>query len=92
MTFITIGGNIMSFALGATAAASAFVFVSILNFAGPGPALAGALFFGFLRSGGISMEIMAGVPSALTVVIQGLIVIAVAGSVILVEKLEGGQR
>ena len=38
------------------------------------------------------MEIMAGVPSALTVVIQGLIVIAVAGSVILVEKLEGGQR
>lgn len=54
--------------------------------------LAGALFFGFLRSGGISMEIMAGVPSALTVVIQGLIVIAVAGSVILVEKLEGGQR
>ncbi|TAJ37206.1 MAG: ABC transporter permease [Reyranella sp.] len=54
--------------------------------------LAGALFFGFLRSGGISMEIMAGVPSALTLVIQGLIVIAVAGSVILVEKLEGGAR
>ena len=54
--------------------------------------LAGALFFGFLRSGGISMEIMAGVPAALTLVIQGLIVIAVAGSVILVEKLEGGQR
>jgi simple sugar transport system permease protein len=53
--------------------------------------LAGALFFGFLRSGGISMEIMAGVPSALTLVIQGLIVIAVAGSVILVEKLEGGR-
>ena len=51
--------------------------------------LAGALFFGFLRSGGISMEIMAGVPAALTLVIQGLIVIAVAGSVILVEKLEG---
>ncbi len=54
--------------------------------------LAGALFFGFLRSGGISMEIMAGVPSALTLVIQGLIVIAVAGSVILVEKLEAGAR
>ena len=54
--------------------------------------LAGALFFGFLRSGGISMEIMAGVPAALTLVIQGLIVIAVAGSVILVEKLEGGAR
>jgi general nucleoside transport system permease protein len=54
--------------------------------------LAGALFFGFLRSGGISMEIMAGVPAALTLVIQGLIVIAVAGSVILVDKLEGGSR
>jgi len=54
--------------------------------------LAGALFFGFLRSGGISMEIMAGVPAALTLVIQGLIVIAVAGSVILVEKLEGGPH
>jgi ABC-type uncharacterized transport system permease subunit len=54
--------------------------------------LVGALFFGFLRSGGISMEIMAGVPAALTLVIQGLIVIAVAGSVILVEKLEGGAR
>jgi simple sugar transport system permease protein len=53
--------------------------------------LAGALFFGFLRSGGISMEIMAGVPAALTLVIQGLIVIAVAGSVILVEKLQGGR-
>lgn len=54
--------------------------------------LAGALFFGFLRSGGISMEIMAGVPAALTLVIQGLIVIAVAGSVILIEKLENGAR
>jgi simple sugar transport system permease protein len=53
--------------------------------------LAGALFFGFLRSGGISMEIMAQVPAALTLVIQGLIVIAVAGSVILVEKLQGGR-
>ena len=46
--------------------------------------LAGALFFGFLRSGGISMEIMAGVPAALTLVIQGLIVIAV-------ERLQGGR-
>lgn len=50
--------------------------------------LAGALFFGFLRSGGISMEIAAGVPAALTLLIQGLIVITVAGSVILTEKLE----
>jgi hypothetical protein len=37
------------------------------------------------------MEIMAGVPAALTLVIQGLIVIAVAGSVILVEKVQGGR-
>jgi ABC-type uncharacterized transport system permease subunit len=54
--------------------------------------LAGALFFGFLRSGGISMEIMAGVPAALTLVIQGLIVIMVAASVILLEKLEKAAR
>ena len=45
----------------------------------------------FLRSGGISMEIMAQVPAALTLVIQGLIVIAVAGSVILVDKLQGAR-
>lgn len=54
--------------------------------------LAGALFFGFLRSGGISMEISAQVPAALTLVIQGLIVIAVAGSVILAEKLSGETK
>jgi general nucleoside transport system permease protein len=48
----------------------------------------GALFFGFLRSGGISMEIMAGVPAALTLLIQGLIVITIAGSVILTEKFD----
>jgi ABC-type uncharacterized transport system permease subunit len=39
-----------------------------------------ALFFAFLRSGGISMEIMAGVPSAIILICQGLIVIAIAGS------------
>jgi ribose/xylose/arabinose/galactoside ABC-type transport system permease subunit len=51
MTFITIGGAIMSFALGATAAASAFVFVTILNAAGLVPALVGALAFGALVTG-----------------------------------------
>lgn len=50
--------------------------------------LVGALFFGFLRSGGISMEIAAGVPAALTLLIQGLIVITVAGSAILTDRLE----
>ncbi len=54
--------------------------------------VAGALFFGFLRSGGISMEIMVGVPAALTLVIQGVIVIAVAGSVILAERLTGEAK
>jgi general nucleoside transport system permease protein len=42
--------------------------------------IAGALFFAFLRSGGMSMEMMARVPSALVWVLQGLIVIAIAGS------------
>jgi ribose/xylose/arabinose/galactoside ABC-type transport system permease subunit len=51
MTFITIGGAIMSFALGATAAACSYVFVTILNAAGFVPALVGALTFGALLSG-----------------------------------------
>ncbi len=39
-----------------------------------------ALLFGFLRSGGINMEMVAGVPTALVMVIQGLIVITLAGT------------
>ena len=46
----------------------------------------GAIFFGFLRSGGISMEISAGVPSAVVLIVQGLIVVAVAGSTFLLER------
>jgi general nucleoside transport system permease protein len=46
--------------------------------------VAGALLFGFLRSGGLTMEITAGVPAAVVLVIQGLIVVAIAGSAILV--------
>jgi general nucleoside transport system permease protein len=42
--------------------------------------VAGALFFAFLRSGGMSMEMMARVPSAIVWICQGLIVIAIAGS------------
>ncbi len=38
--------------------------------------IVGALLFGFLRSGGLTMEIMGGVPSAVINIIQGLIVIA----------------
>ncbi len=46
MTFITISGNVMSFALGATAASSAVVFLLLLNATGLVPALVGALLFG----------------------------------------------
>ena len=46
MTFITISGNVMSFALGATAASSAVVFLLLLNATGLVPALIGALLFG----------------------------------------------
>jgi ribose/xylose/arabinose/galactoside ABC-type transport system permease subunit len=51
MTFITISGNIMSFALGATAAASAVVFMGILNTGGLVPALIGTLIFGGITTG-----------------------------------------
>ena len=51
MTFITIGGNVMSFALGATAAASAFLFTALLNVSGFAAALAGSLLFGGLVTG-----------------------------------------
>jgi len=51
MTFITIGGNIMSFALGATAAASALLFTAMLNVSGFAAALAGSLLFGGLVTG-----------------------------------------
>lgn len=39
-----------------------------------------AIFFGFLRSGGINMEISAGVPSAVVQIMQGLVVVLVAGA------------
>ena len=42
--------------------------------------VAAALLFGFLRSGGINMEMVAGVPTALVMVIQGLIVVTLAGA------------
>ena len=41
--------------------------------------IAAALLFGFLRSGGINMEMVAGVPTALVMVIQGLIVVDAGG-------------
>jgi simple sugar transport system permease protein len=48
--------------------------------------LAAALLFGFLRSGGINMEMVAGVPSALVVVIQGLIIITLAGAALFIDR------
>ena len=42
--------------------------------------LASALLFGFLRSGGIALELSAGVPSAIVLVIQGLVILLLAGS------------
>jgi len=48
MTLITISGNIMSFCLGATAAAAAVLFVGVLNWAGLGPAIVAALACGGL--------------------------------------------
>jgi simple sugar transport system permease protein len=48
--------------------------------------IAAALLFGVMRSGGIAMEIGAGVPAATTQIIQGLIVVFVAGSVVLIER------
>ena len=48
--------------------------------------IAAALLFGFMRSGGINMEMAASVPTALVVVIQGLIVITLAGATLFIEK------
>jgi simple sugar transport system permease protein len=49
---------------------------------------AAALLFGFMRSGGINMEMVAEVPTALVVVIQGLIVITLAGATLFIERWE----
>lgn len=48
--------------------------------------LASALLFGFLRSGGIAMELVAGVPSAIVLVIQGLVILVLAGSALWIER------
>lgn len=50
--------------------------------------IAASLLFGFMRSGGINMEMVAAVPTALVVVIQGLIVITLAGGNLFIEKWE----
>jgi simple sugar transport system permease protein len=50
--------------------------------------VAGALLFGFLRSGGINMEMATQVPTALVVVIQGLIIVILAGAALAIQRLE----
>jgi simple sugar transport system permease protein len=54
--------------------------------------IASALLFGFLRSGGINMELQAGVPSALVLVIQGLIIVTLAGAGFWLERLQRARR
>jgi simple sugar transport system permease protein len=49
----------------------------------------GALFFGFLRSGGINMEMTAQVPSAVVAIMQGLVIIAIAASGYWLAQNEG---
>jgi simple sugar transport system permease protein len=51
---------------------------------------AGALLFGFLRSGGINMEMAASVPSSLVQVVQGLIILAVAGAALWADRRGAG--
>lgn len=48
-----------------------------------------ALLFGCLRSGGLAMEMMAQVPSAVVVICQGLIVVATAAAAALVRHEKG---
>lgn len=50
--------------------------------------VASALLFGFLRSGGINLELVANVPSAIVVVIQGLIIVTLAGAALWIERGE----
>lgn len=50
--------------------------------------IAGSLLFGFLRSGGINMEMVAQVPTALVVVIQGLIIVTLAGAALAIRRME----
>jgi simple sugar transport system permease protein len=49
---------------------------------------AAALMFGFLRSGGINMEMVAQVPSALVLIVQGIVTIALAGGAMWLDKGE----
>lgn len=47
---------------------------------------AAALLFGFLRSGGINMEMVAQVPSAIVLIVQGIVIVALAGGAWWLDK------
>jgi ABC-type uncharacterized transport system permease subunit len=47
---------------------------------------AAALLFGFLRSGGINMEMVAQVPSAIVLIFQGIVIVALAGGAWWLDK------
>lgn len=64
--------------------------VGLLSRGSAAGVVAVAIFFGLLRSGAISMQIAAHVPSALATVVQGLIVVTIAGSAILIDRI--GRR
>ena len=63
--------------------------VGLLARGSVGGVLMAALLFGFLRSGGINMEMVAGVPTALVVVIQGLIIVTLAGAAFAIDGHRG---
>ncbi len=54
--------------------------------------VAAALLFGVLRSGGISMEMQAGVSSALVLVIQGVIILLLAGAAFWIDRRKEAER
>jgi general nucleoside transport system permease protein len=66
--------------------------VGLLARGSVGGVIAAALLFGFLRSGGINMEMVAGVPTALVVVIQGLIIVTLAGAALAIDGRSQGAR
>lgn len=60
--------------------------VGLLSRGSPWKAMGYALLFGGLRSGGMSMEMTAQVPSAVVVVCQGLVVVATAAAAALTRR------
>jgi general nucleoside transport system permease protein len=68
------------------------VVVGLLARGSASAVIAFAIFLGFLRSGSIEMEISAGVPAALVLVCQGLIVIVIAGSAYFISRTQDSRN